>query len=374
MWTTDEGIDRKAKTLKAAAKFDPEDSGVWFDSTEGVEMGGKIQEFARQQGWGGPVMADPEDESYFESVEQAQDYLNELTPEGYHFGYDDEGNWGLFEGEYVAEPHLPPPTAVPPQELGMKELDEDLTPEEREELEKERAHAKETEDLEPQVAHHRDIRIKAQTFAEDDAGPWFESAHGVMIGGEIQKLAEQHGWTGPTVLDTEDEQYFSQSKEAEDFMQQLAPGGYYFGMSDEGDWGLWKLTPEGESEVAAPKFASLYKKAQGPGDPPYQAPVGMRWVKRENQWTLMPDSEAQSMTAKLLDHVTIGSEFRDDMWPIRAAFLDVGDRVYVRSLKTFGEVIRIKGDSYRVQVSVPDRPGTKKTVTNTYWGSELEPR
>jgi hypothetical protein len=75
--------------------FEP---GVYFDSNRGIHMGKMIQEMAVEHGWEGePVNLD--DEFYWEATQEAEDFLNELAPEGYYFGPSEQGDWGLWEIE-----------------------------------------------------------------------------------------------------------------------------------------------------------------------------------------------------------------------------------------------------------------------------------
>jgi hypothetical protein len=88
------------------------------------------------------------------------------------------------------------------------------------------------------------------TFGAESEGCWFDGARGIYIGDAIIKKAIQYGWacdvlgTGapswqvsPTW--TEYEFYHELTDEAEEFMNGLAAEGYWFGFSEQGDWGLW---------------------------------------------------------------------------------------------------------------------------------------
>jgi len=79
-------------------------------------------------------------------------------------------------------------------------------------------------------------------YLASDAGCWFDSARGIYIGEEVIALAEGHGLKiaeeDQTNRTPEGEGYHELWDEAEDYLQDFAPEGFYFG-SNEGDWGLW---------------------------------------------------------------------------------------------------------------------------------------
>ena len=78
-------------------------------------------------------------------------------------------------------------------------------------------------------------------------GCYFDSARGQYIGIEVIRLAEAYGMQ---LSDNDDKQvdvyaefYHELWDEAENYLQQFAPEGYYFG-SPNGDWGLWEAEKE----------------------------------------------------------------------------------------------------------------------------------
>ena len=94
------------------------------------------------------------------------------------------------------------------------------------------------------------------TLTPDNAGCWIDCAEGTYVGQRIIGIAKQYGFK----IKPEDEKYVTFSEallqddgaeqhqwladEAEEYMQELAPEGFYFGSSDQGDWGLWELNDE----------------------------------------------------------------------------------------------------------------------------------
>jgi hypothetical protein len=88
-------------------------------------------------------------------------------------------------------------------------------------------------------------------YGAESAGCWFDGHRGIYIGDAVIETAIDHGWvcdvkgedagpyqTSPTW--TEHEHYHELWGEAEEFMQQFAEEGFYFGGSEGGDWGLWQ--------------------------------------------------------------------------------------------------------------------------------------
>ncbi|RMD52160.1 hypothetical protein D6827_00590 [Candidatus Parcubacteria bacterium] len=82
------------------ARFEPL-RGWIFDSREGIYMGESVQSLAREFGWSGEF-ASRDSQYYLDAWTEAEEYLNSLLPEGYYFGYNDSGDFGLWkedEGE-----------------------------------------------------------------------------------------------------------------------------------------------------------------------------------------------------------------------------------------------------------------------------------
>jgi hypothetical protein len=87
---------------------------------------------------------------------------------------------------------------------------------------------------------------------ESEMGPWVDGVYGVYMGEHIQAIAAAHGYGNGRITGPDDgEEYTWDTDEAEEYMQALAPEGYYFGYSDGfGDWGLWHIH-EDDSEACA---------------------------------------------------------------------------------------------------------------------------
>ena len=65
-------------------------------SNEGY-IGECIQRRAQSFGWTGiRTSVDYSKLRYEYSTDQAEKYLNTLAPDGYQYGYDDKGHWGLW--------------------------------------------------------------------------------------------------------------------------------------------------------------------------------------------------------------------------------------------------------------------------------------
>lgn len=83
----------------------------------------------------------------------------------------------------------------------------------------------------------------SKSIPPDEAGCWLDCARGIYIGEEIQTTAASYGWTDePASVDSDE--YHDATQEAEDYMNTLAPEGYYFGSTENGDWGLWEITED----------------------------------------------------------------------------------------------------------------------------------
>ena len=73
-----------------------------------------------------------------------------------------------------------------------------------------------------------------------DEGCWLDNCRGRYLGEELQRIAQNAGWEGE-YSSADEEEYDFAVQEAEDFMNTLAPEGYYFGYNFSGDWGLWRI-------------------------------------------------------------------------------------------------------------------------------------
>ncbi len=90
--------------------------------------------------------------------------------------------------------------------------------------------------------------MKQTKFSPSEAGCWFDCARGIYIGEAVIDAAVHYGFeyeletnTAETNI-TEHEHYHEIWDEAEAYLNELAPEGYYFGSTqDGGDWGLWPI-------------------------------------------------------------------------------------------------------------------------------------
>jgi len=93
-----------------------------------------------------------------------------------------------------------------------------------------------------------------ETIHRDAAGCWFDSHRGQYIGEAVQGEALAWGWEGfdecgevVTVESTESgsESYFWAWEEAEAFLSDLAPEGFWIGNDPDGaGFGMWPIPPE----------------------------------------------------------------------------------------------------------------------------------
>ena len=99
-------------------------------------------------------------------------------------------------------------------------------------------------------------------------------------------------------------------------------------------------------------------------------PAGYRWVKVGDTYVQMKDDEAATLASVVaLKNTTIASEFRDELYPVKAEEIKEGDRVYVRPLMRFAVVTDIKNDRYLVSALT-----TQNKITGPYLNYELEKR
>ena len=95
----------------------------------------------------------------------------------------------------------------------------------------------------------------------NEAGPWFDGSRGIYLPGMVITEAITHGATNledfrslsPEEMLARDD-YYEAMDDAETYMNTLAPPGYWFGSSEQGDWGLWEMDQEdSESEHPTPR-------------------------------------------------------------------------------------------------------------------------
>lgn len=91
-----------------------------------------------------------------------------------------------------------------------------------------------------------------------DAGCWYDSHRGVYIGLEVMRAAAERGWAAyADALESDDPthyEYFCEGWEsAEDFLNSMAPDGYWFGSNENGDCGLWLIESADDDDPAEPE-------------------------------------------------------------------------------------------------------------------------
>ena len=82
--------------------------------------------------------------------------------------------------------------------------------------------------------------LSSEKYTAADAGCWFDCVRGRYLGVAVQETAVLNGWEGPLINDVYHEWYNEAGDCAEEHMQALAPDGYWFGSTENGDWGLWE--------------------------------------------------------------------------------------------------------------------------------------
>lgn len=93
-------------------------------------------------------------------------------------------------------------------------------------------------------------------YGSAEEGCWFDGARGIYIGDCVIREAIARGWKcdvgptddpptwAPTPSWAEHEHYCELWDEAEQYMDQFAEEGFWFGASESGDWGLWACSEE----------------------------------------------------------------------------------------------------------------------------------
>jgi hypothetical protein len=84
-------------------------------------------------------------------------------------------------------------------------------------------------------------RDKIQGEIDKYEGCWIDSSNGSYIGEEVQKIARYYGKKG-RIIKNGSNIYNDAWDEAEEFLNKIAPKGYYFGNNpDTADWGMWNI-------------------------------------------------------------------------------------------------------------------------------------
>lgn len=86
-------------------------------------------------------------------------------------------------------------------------------------------------------------------YGAKEAGCWFDNHRGIYIGEAVIDTAVDHGFKPEGLTDglrySDEEFYCELWDEAEQFMQQFAEEGFWFGSHpDWGDWGLYACEEE----------------------------------------------------------------------------------------------------------------------------------
>lgn len=78
-------------------------------------------------------------------------------------------------------------------------------------------------------------------------GCWFDNNRGIYLGAAIIRAAVDRGFllepdlTAFSDVDLKDHDYYLEVwEEAENFLNELAPEGYWFGCNESGDVGVWE--------------------------------------------------------------------------------------------------------------------------------------
>jgi len=79
---------------------------------------------------------------------------------------------------------------------------------------------------------------------ELEPGLYYDCARGRYIGEAVQQLAQEYGWTAE-YCDSDGEFYYDAWDDAERFLQDFAPDGFYCGThDDDGSWGVWRIADD----------------------------------------------------------------------------------------------------------------------------------
>lgn len=79
----------------------------------------------------------------------------------------------------------------------------------------------------------------------EHAGCWFDCARGIYIGEAVIKEAFAWGWKdeeGREIDYTVDGEFYHEATDAAtDFLNTLAPEGFWIGSNENGDFGMWEI-------------------------------------------------------------------------------------------------------------------------------------
>ena len=431
--------------VENSQRVTPDMEGPWYTVSEGVEEQGKlIQDAAQTRGWTGIVDKDPASEGFWNAVEEAEEWMNESVPDGFYFGTNDNGDWGMFvlegdEEEVVKAPKLSE------QQMQMSAADEEdkLTEEEEAELKKQ-LEAEEDDEFEKTEKASEKYPDGVSPAGNKLRGPKSEGVEG--LNRRMPEVEER--WapenpapdsplgyfvikiTPPTgspfkpkevkFLMSGDEQAVKMAAEKKlaDLTREWK--GLEQGMSVEmegpdtisdadvldGDLNIdvadmdWARKHPGEAhasygtevsrsvgekggrgydgggERAISIGSSLQLKdghllwAADESIPQKPLPAGYRWVKVGDTYVQMKDDEAATLASIVaLKHTSLASEFRDDLYPIKAQAIKEGDRVYVRPLMQFATVIGMDNGRYLVAAKRESRD-----ITGGFYPCEVELR
>jgi hypothetical protein len=73
----------------------------------------------------------------------------------------------------------------------------------------------------------------------ENIGIWINKGTSDM-GYKIQQYAKRYGWGGEIIEDPEDDAYYATTQNAQTYLTNRAPAGFFFGTSKDGDWGMWE--------------------------------------------------------------------------------------------------------------------------------------
>jgi len=297
----DEDWENKLYGNPALQKIEVKDAGTWIESGDS-EMGWKVQQIAKKYGWPGDIVGedDPDNSLFLDAIEDAEQYLQSVAPENYHIGNNNDGAWGMFEMD------------VQPEELPTPEMMPDRKP---------------YEDQTPDLLE-KDIVEMSERPSE------FEEWEN-----RLAELAEKKD--SGTLTPKEQEEM----DELNDALM-TSPA---MSMGEE-------PVPVTTSKKYGPAATSVMKM-MAQQEPPYEAPSGKVWKEVNGKLILMDQEAARTASIKqqasdLLNHVTIMSEFVDELHPRVTAQIREGDTVYLDKIGVFGTVIRILDEgAYRVEAN-----------------------